>query len=214
MPFPTYAKQEEIPEAFRSEYEERDGAWHPKVPDVSKLNSALEAEREKARTEEKARKLAQKELEELKRTEKAKAAGISEEELTQIRADEAKARKPLEDELATTKAAIRKLKLTDRVQTLALKHGVMADRIEDAMLALQPRTDLTDADGIAVKDKEGKVTTETIDDFLAKTFKAEKPWLYAGSGASGSGTGDDNDKKPTPAAAQPELSHPAVSGRF
>lgn len=217
MALPTFAKQDEIPEAFRGEYEERDGAWHPKVPDVAKLTTALEGERERAKAEEKARKLAEKERDELKRAEKAKAAGISEEELNKIRADEALARKPLEDELALTKAQMRKLKLTDRVRLLALGAGVMTDRIEDAMMALERRTDLTDADGIVVKDKEGKVTTETIDDFLKKTFKLEKPWLYAGSGASGSGT-----PTPSPEERQPPLTeqpateplHPSISGRF
>jgi hypothetical protein len=187
MPFPTYAKQDEIPEAFRSEYEEREGAWHPKVPDVTKLNSALQSERVRAAEQERLRRAAEKELDDLKRAEKAKAAGISDEEMQKLRDDEAKARKPLEDELSTVKAENRKLKLTDRVKALALAAGVMPDRIKQAMKILDERTDLTDASGIVVKDEDGKITTETVEDFLGKTFKKESPWFYAGTGASGSG---------------------------
>jgi hypothetical protein len=58
-----------------------------------------------------------------------------------------------------------------------------------------------------VLDKDSKLTTEPIDDFLKTTFKKEKPWLYKGSGASGSGaTGssgsgadDDDEEDRTPA---------------
>jgi hypothetical protein len=47
---------------------------------------------------------------------------------------------------------------------------------------------------IVVKDKDGKATTEKIEDFLSKTFKKEKPWLYAGSGARGSGLAARTDR--------------------
>ena len=210
MAFPTYKKQEEIPEAFRSEYEERDGEWHPKVPDVAKLQKALDSERDRAANEEKARKAAESERDALKRTADAKEKGISEEELQKIRDAEAAARKPIEEERDRLAAENRKLKLTDRVQALALKSGVMPDRIEDAMLALDRRADLTDKDGIVVKDKDGKVTTETIDDFLKTTFKKEKPWLYAGSGAAGGGSrGSEGGKDEAP----PELDKNAEAAR-
>jgi hypothetical protein len=192
MPLPVFDTQDAVPEAFRGEYEERDGKWHPKVPDVTKLNSALQSERDRATEQERLRKAAERERDDLKRAEKAKAAGISAEELEQIRVAEREARKPLEDELTTVRAENRKLKLTDRVKALALAAGVMPDRIKQAMKILDERTDLTDADGIVVKDEAGKVTTETIEDFLAKTFKKESPWFYAGAGASGSGASGSN----------------------
>jgi hypothetical protein len=192
MPLPVFDTQDAVPDAFRSEYEERDGKWHPKVPDVTKLNSALQSERDRAAEQERLRKAAERERDDLKRAEKAKAAGISDEELQKLRDDEAKARKPLEEKIAAQEKRIRQLTLTDRVKALALAAGVMPDRIKQAMKILDERTDLTDADGIVVKDEDGKVTTETIDDFLAKTFKKESPWFYAGSGASGSGASGSN----------------------
>lgn len=204
MPFPTYAKQDEIPEAFRGEYEEREGVWHPKVPDVTKLTGALQKERDKAAEQDRLRKEAEKERDELKREAQARAAGISQEELEKIRAAEKEARRPIEKERDDLRAENRKLKLTDRVKALALSAGVMQDRIDDAMLLLASRTDLTDADGIVVKDEDGKITSETIDDFLDTTFKKESPWFYAGAGSSGSGaqgstgTGDVTLPPPDP----------------
>jgi hypothetical protein len=192
MPLPVFDKQEDVPEAFRPEYEERDGKWHPKVPDVQKLNSALESERTRAANEEKARKAAEKERDDLKRAQTARDKGISEEELQKIRDEEAKARKPLEDENAALKAENDKLKRLDRVRAIALEKGVMTDRIEDAMTLLDPRTELTKEGTIAVRDKNGAVTVEKIEDFLEKTFKAEKPWLYRGSESSGSGAEGSN----------------------
>lgn len=187
MPFPIYDTEDAVPEGFRTEYEERDGKWHPKVPDVTKLNSALEAERTRAATEETARKKAERELADVKRKETAAQHGITDEQLKSLRDEDAQKRKPIEDENAALKAENRKLKLTDRVQKLALDNGVMPDRIEDAMMNLERRVDLTDGDNIVVKDKAGNVTTEKVEDFLAKTFRQEKPWLYQGTGASGSG---------------------------
>ena len=204
MPWPTYKTQEEIPEAFRSEYEQKGDEWVAKIPDVAGATSALEKERQRARDEGKARKAAEKERDELKRSQEARDKGISEEELQKIRDAEAAARRPIEEERDRLAAENRKLKLTDRVQALALKHGVMSDRIEDAMLLLDRRTDLTDQGGIAVKDKDGNITAQTIDDFLAKTFKAEKPWLYAGSGASGSGAEGSRGSGGPPAPPKPD----------
>lgn len=189
MPFPVYDSQDAIPEPFRAEYEERDGKWHAKVPDVSGAQSALEKERQKARDEEKARKAAEKERDELKRARDAQEKGITEEQLQKLRDEEAKARKPIEEERDRLAAENRKLKLTDRARALALKSGVMPDRIDKAMKDLEGRLDLAEGgETIVVKDAKGVITTESIEDFLTKTYKAEAPFFYAGSGASGSGS--------------------------
>lgn len=173
----------------------KDGKWAVDEPSADLGDAgrqAIAAEREKAANEEKARKKAEKELADLKREAAARASGVTEEQLQKIRTDEAAARAPIEAELATTKAENRKLKLTDRVKALALKHGIMTDRIDDAMVLLDSRTDLGDAGGIIVKGKDGVATAETVDDFLSKTFKTEKPWLYVGPGGSGAGGGGSN----------------------
>lgn len=193
MPIKLYDTQDAIPEAQRSAaIETKDGKWAAEEATDPTLGAAGTAALEKERTARKeaelARKTAEKERDDLKRSAEAKAKGISEEELQKIKDAEALARKPIEDENAKLKAENRKLKLTDRVQALALKHGVMPDRIEDAMTLLDGRADLTDADSIVVKDKAGAVTTEAIDAFLSQTFKKEKPYLYSGTGSSGGGS--------------------------
>lgn len=197
MAFPTFEKKEDIPKGFEDEFEEKDGKWQAKVPDVTAQQRALEAEREKAETERKAKNKAEKELADLKRKEKAAETGITEEQLTTLRKEDDEKRKPIEDENAKLKLELTKVKKTDRVQSLALKSGVMQDRIEDAMLSLEARTGLTD-DGstITVLDKDKKLTTTTIEQFLRVDFKKEKPWLYAGSGARGSGTGGSDGSGP------------------
>lgn len=222
MPIKQADTKELVPEALRdAAIEGKDGKWHyeetdPALTDAGKR--ALQEERDARKAEEKRRKDVERERDELKRTAEAKAAGISEAELTRMREAEAAARKPIEDELTATKAENRKLKLTDRVQALALKHGVMQDRIKQAMRILDERTDLTDTGGIVVKDEEGKVTTETIDDFLSKTFKKESPWFYKGTGSSGSGAagseGGGEEPKPKPKDEQVAQKRAQVAGSF
>lgn len=221
MPLKKYPSQTDVPEAQRATaIELKSGEWaveevDPALGDAGK--KALDEERERAATADKARKAAEKELADLKRTVDARAKGISDEELQKIRDAEAAARKPIEEERDRLATENRKLKLTDRVQALALKYGVMSDRIEDAMLNLDRRTDLTDAGGIVVKDKTGTLTTETIDDFLKTTFKRERPWLYAGSGASGSGAeGSSGSGAPpaTPAGERDQELRTAVMTSF
>lgn len=214
MPFPTYKKLEDIPEAFRGEYEEREGEFHAKADGelaTEKRKRAALLDEKKA--EEKKRQDAEKERDDLKRTADAKAKGISEEELQKIRDAEALARKPLEAELEQAKAENRKLKLTDRVQALALKYGVMQDRLKQAMKILDPRTDLSDAGGIVVLDEEGKVTTETIDNFLEKTFKKESPWFYKGTGAKGSVDANSTAETEVPEAKQATAAAQAATVR-
>jgi hypothetical protein len=200
MEFPVFDTQDAVPEAFRESYEEREGKWRVKaavVPDVTNLNSALQAEREKAANEEKARKKAERERDELKREQIAANNNISGEQLQRLRDEDAEKRKleldPVKTENETLKAENRKLKLHDRVRAAAGSHW-LPDRMEDGMdLVVESKrpwlTLASDSDAIVVLDKEGKPTTETLEHFLSTTYKAEKPWLYAGSGASGSGAG-------------------------
>jgi hypothetical protein len=191
MPFPTYDTIDAIPEDQRDVYEEgTDKKWRAKVPDVTNLTSAIDKERTARETEEKARKKAEKDLADLRRKNTAADNNISEEQLEKLRKEDDDKRKPIQEELDKTKAELTKVKKTDRVQRLFLDSGGMPDRVEDAMLSLDRRTGLTeDGNTITVLDKDGKLTTEKVEDFVKASFKKEKPWLYAGSGGSGSGAG-------------------------
>jgi len=203
----TYDKKEDVPEALRaSAVETKDSKWvvEEDVPDVTKLMTAIETERERAKTAEKAAKAATAALDELKRTADAKAKGISEEELQKIRDAEAAARKPIEDKLAATEAENRKLKLTDRVRALYLANGGMPDRVEDAMDQLDRRTDLGDEGGIVYKGKDGKLVADSTETFFTK-FKVEKPWLFSGADGSGSGAEGAGGGGEGVATSNPEL---------
>jgi len=199
MPVKTYKTKDEIPQAQRDKaLELKDGTFAVDEPvDVEALKAegqrAIEAERQKAKDEERARKAAEKERDELKQKKEAADRGISEAELQKIKDAEAAARKPIEDENAKLKAENDRLKRTDKVRTVGLAKGLMEDRIEDAMLALESRTRLGDQGNIIVRDKNGVDTTESLEDFLEKTFKKEKPWLYKGPGGSGGGADSSSD---------------------
>jgi hypothetical protein len=191
MPIKTYATKDEIPAELReAALTLADGKFAvEEVVDTTKLTTALDKERQRAKDEKAAREAAEKERDELKQKKEAAEKGISEVELQKIKDAEAAARKPIEEENARLKAENDKLKRTDKVRSVALAKGIMQDRIDDAMSLLDARTTLTDQGNVAVKDKAGTVTTESLETFLEKTFKTEKPWLYAGPGGSGSGAG-------------------------
>lgn len=209
MTLKVYDTKEAVPEAVRANAIET--ADHKFVVDEVDPNaisaaaqSTIDRERELRKTEEKARKKADDDLAELRRTSKAKEKGLSEEDLAAIRNDVATTYKPVEEERDRLAAENLKLKLTDKVQALALQHGIMADRIEDAMVAvLEKRTALGDAGGVVFKDKEGKVTADDARTFFTK-LKAERPWYFAGSGAAGSGArgSDGGGDETQPAAAE------------
>jgi|SRR6185437_4086508 len=221
MPLKTFATKEEIPaELQAAAVETKEGKWiveevDPALGEAGK--KALQAERDARKAAEDKAKAVERERDDLKREAEARKNGATEEELQKIRDDAAAARKPLEDELAATKAKQdelerenKKLKLTDRVQKLALESGVMEDRIEDAMLHLERRTRLGDQGGIIFLDKDGKDTADTADVFFPK-FKIEKPWLFKGAGSSGGGAGDPPPALP-PQGGTPQ--HASVPGRF
>lgn len=221
MAFPVFEKKEDIPKGFEEDYEEKEGKWQAKVPDVTKQQSALDTERTNAENERKRANKAEKDLADLKRKQAAADNNISDEQLDKLRKEDEDKRKPLEEKVTKLEGELTKVKKTDRVQSLALKHGIMQDRIEDAMLILEKRTGLTEGgETITVLDKDGKLTTTSIDVFLKTDFKKEKPWLYAGSGASGSGAtgssggGDNDDQRPAPDKKQLDQKRATVAAAF
>jgi hypothetical protein len=188
-----YPTQAEVPEAIRATaIETKEGKWAVEETDPALGEAgakALKTERDARKAEKDRADAAERERDELKRTADAAEKGITKEALDKIRSDEAAARKPLEDQIAALKATNRKLSLTDRLTAKLLAAGVMKDRVAKALKDIEgSRVDLTD-DGadFVVKDAKGNVTSETLDDFLGKTYKAESPFFYEGTNASGSG---------------------------
>lgn len=197
MPFPVFATMEEVPELFRPEYENRDNAWHPKLPDVSKLEGTLVKVREerdeairKQRDAEAREAAARAELD-------ARKSGATEAQIEEIRQ---KSIAPLQEKLTAYETKLKKALLTDRVQALALENGVMADRLKVAMRLLEERAEIGDEEGIVWKDENGKTTAMDASEFFAE-FKKEHSYLFLFTGGSGSGSqGSSRTTTTTPAA--------------
>lgn len=201
MPLPEFATEAEIPEAFRPEYEKgEDGKFRAKVaavPDVAGLTSALASERTKASDAEKARKAAERERDELKRAADAKTNNISDDQLKRLSDEDAAKRKVLEDKIAEQEAVIKagekQQKYTNVLKAALKEAGVMQDgREEEALTALEKRSQFGDEGLIRILDENGQPTTTTLKDFLAGEFRQRKSYLFKGTGSSGSGaTGSD-----------------------
>lgn len=220
MPLPVFKSAEEIPEAFRSEYEEVEGEWRPKTETelASEKRKRAKLLDEKRDADRKAKEAADR-LAAAEREREGRDAGVSEEAIKRFQKEQEERDAKHAAELADRDAKIRKLTLTDRVQALYLAHGGMSDRIEDAMLVLDRRSDLGDEGGIVWKDKDGAVTADTPEAFFGK-LKKEKPWLFSGTGSSGSGApGSDGTNRrgadaPTVTPDAKEQKRQQVAGAF
>lgn len=191
MPLPIFDAESDIPELFRPEYEEKDGKWHPKVPDVTNLTSALESERARAREEERKRKDAEKRAAELQRATEAKGKGISDEELDRLRAEDAAKRKeevePLQQRLADAEARLRAYQLTNPVKDAYLAAGMYPDEWEERSERILKRYDLSDGGtSVVVKDEQGKLSTETLEQSVAK-YREKYPRAFQADVGGGGG---------------------------
>lgn len=219
--FPTYDKLEDVPEPFRAVYAEKDGKFVAAVPDVAGAVATAASERQKAKDEEKARKKAEADLVELRRTIEAKSHGITDEQLKKIQDDVEAKIKPKDEKITELESRLRKITFEDKGKALLLAAGVMPDRIKSAWKDARDYLELTeDGDGFVVKDETGNVTGEKIEAFVGKTFKASHPFYYAGSGASGSGASGSNgsgngaERTPSGTDAQLDRKRSEVRGAF
>lgn len=196
MPIKKFATKEEVPEAQReSALELADGSFlieEPELGDSGKRAlDAMKTERDDAK---RAQQLAESKLAQAEAEALARKNGATEEDLKRIREAAEAERAPILEENERLKGELQKLRLTDRVRALFLEHGGMGERSEDAMVFLEKRTQLGDAGGIVFKDKDGKTTADDAGAFFPK-FKAEKPYLFNGTGASGGGSGGSTGGK-------------------
>jgi hypothetical protein len=195
MPLPTFDALDQIPEPFRAEYEERDGKWHPKGADTSGLTSALASERERAEQAEKARKAAERRAAELERAQKAAGAGITDEQLAQLRAEDEQRRKaelePVQTEVSTLKEKLRRYELEEPVRKLlsvGTPGGLFMDEWDDPAIrdSLLRRFGTTDGGALVVLDEQGKPSSERPEAFVA-AYRAKYPRRFEGDAGSGSG---------------------------
>jgi len=192
MAFPIFEKQADIPLGYESEYEEKDGKWVARVPDVGKLESTLEKVRAEKKDAEKATREAQEKAADIQRQLDIKAtAGADVDKkmaaaLEKWEKDKESAVKAVQDQLDAVTGKLRAVNLDDRAKAAFLKAGGRPERADAALKLKRDRLDLVD-DRLVVKDEKGEVTTETVDDLFAKSFRKEMPDFYKGTQAKGGG---------------------------
>lgn len=210
MPMPTFATEAEIPEPLKPDYVQVEGgAWRSKTEIDLELATAKHATLlDETKTAKRTAREIKEENERLRAEAEAREKGASDADIRALREQADAAKQAVIDELNATKAELNKVRLTDRAQTLALRSGVMPDRIKDCMTILTlpdaPRIRLGDDGEIVVLDESGKRTGQDVEAFLAKTFKNEKPWLYEFEGGSGSGSGGSQGNRGAPPALPPD----------
>ena len=209
MPFPTFDKQEDIPEAFREEYEEVEGTWQLKAQEPPEAlreagQKALREERDKVKAAEAKAKEAERKYRELETAKAAEKAGVPSEELKKIREEAfASAKAELEQEFAekplaelpeTWTARIegvgaasenRSLKLDWQAKAQALKNGVRGEKVDDWWKLKSDKFDLSSDGKLIVKDKPAT----DVGKYIANDLKKETPEFYVGTSANGGGTG-------------------------
>lgn len=96
-------------------------------------------------------------------------------------------------EIGTLKSQVREHSIWGPVKDLALKHGVMPDRINAFMTLLRTaeRFDLED-NKLVFKDKNGYPSTIKPERAFEVYLREEEPWAFEASKAAGSGAKNDN----------------------
>lgn len=174
MPLPTFKTRDDIPEAVRDGYVERDGEWVPDVEDVS----GLKANRDELLREAKE---LRKSVADLKKELQQKKSGLSDEEIAAQKAREEELTKPLQEQLAAERAELRKLKLDARVQTMLAEAGANPKRIDALYKLVGDRFDLSDNGTPVLKEKP----TTPLDKYIADTVALEYPELFLAKGKPG-----------------------------
>ena len=181
MPLPTFKTQDEIPEMFRAEYEEKDGVFVAKVEDVTGLKTVLADQKAKAKkAAEKATEF-ERELHELRGTVEAGKQGISSDKLAEIRAQTEAKFKPTLDELAATQQQLRSLRLDSAVKGLYAKADMFDP--DAAWKITADEYDLTDDGKVILKADP----TADVEKHVSTALKAKYPFLYKGTQAAGGG---------------------------
>jgi len=191
MPLPTFKTKAEIPAGFEDVYEEREGAWQPKpVDDGAELKAALKKERDARAAADKLVKETGDERADLQRRLAALESGEDKDKskklLEKFDADLAKIKADAQAALDAANAKLRTLQLDDKAKAAMLKAGVLPTRV-DALLKLKKESLDLEGDRIVIKNDQGDLTTETVEDYFAKSVKAEMPEWYAGTKATGGG---------------------------
>lgn len=207
---PIFDTQDAIPEAFREEYEEKDGRWHPK-DDGAK--TALAEERTKREAAEKLVTKTTKELKALETRATAERAGITDEQLqklrAEIRADLETEYTPLKEKADRFGSENRTLKLDNAVKAVmgAEDVKVRSARMDALWRLIGDRFDLTDDGKPMVKANPGV----EVKKYLAETVKKEYPEFYEGTAGSGGGAREGSQNRSAAVSADDILKNPGAA---
>ena len=202
MEWPVFNTLDEVPEAFRGFYEEKDGKFSVNLPDADGLAEkgrlAIQKERDAAAAAEVARKAAEKSLAEAKLALQQKKADLSDDELKKLRqmsdadsdarnADKISVLEARIAELEPNVTKVRELTLDAKVKRHMLDAGVLPDRVDElfSVLMLKQTFDLT-SDGIP---KLVNHPGMAIDQYVKGDLKKRYPYHFVGSRGAGGGTG-------------------------
>lgn len=186
MPLPKFKTLEEIPEAFREGYVEKDGEWVPDVDDVAPLKSAHERQKEETRQAKEKLKELERQLAEAKK----KAGGMTDEEIAARRAEIEAEVAPVREKLTAAEKELRTLKFDDRLKALIAGSGTVAKRVDALHRLIGDRFDLNESGTLVLKDKP----TTDIAKYLKEDIAKEYPEFFeskqkGGSEFNGSGNG-------------------------
>lgn len=188
MAFPKFKTAAEVPEAFRAAYHEVAGEWIALEDDGlgAKGKAALERERENAEKAERRAKAAEDKARAAEETAAALKAGLTDEDAKRFREDTTKAiRAEFQAQLDTLSSENLSMKLDHKVKAMALKAGVLPERLDD-FWALNGAAFQLDSKGEPeVRDGKGKAVPE----YITGDLKKARPYLYGGTKADGGGAG-------------------------
>lgn len=213
MPFPTFDKQADIPKGFEGEYEERDGKWVAKLPDVAKLEETLGKVRgEKKDAEKLAREAADRAADLQRKLDAKEATGAETDKkvsdmLAKWEKDKDAAVKAVQDKLDEANGKLRSVNLDDKAKAAFLKAGGRPERADAALKLKRDILDLAD-ERIVIKNEKGEVTTATVEDLWGKDFRKEMPDFYTGTKATGGNAPGGGTNGSTGAADADLLAHP------
>ena len=183
-----------VPEAEKATWTETDGKFQRTVemPDVTKLKSALKAEREAAAAAS-AKLAAFKDIDPATYAEllKAKEEGLTEKERYEnaLKKRDAEVMRIKEESALKEKdltGKLHKFHLDREARAAALAAGVIPGDIDDVLLLTAANRSLDDEGNIIVVDKDGDPLSKTLQEFYETDFKAAKPKYFPGIPGGGS----------------------------
>jgi hypothetical protein len=201
MPLPTFNTKDEIPEAVRDGYIERNGKWVPEVDDSGLRDSHRRATEEARKLKEersaifgdrKPDEIAEILKQHAKAEEdRAKSAGEFDKLLEKRLAERDAEWTKKYDAVSPYKAKYEDTTLDAIIRKAAIPAGVDGKDLEEYVIPLIKgrRIKLDDAGKAVVLDKDGDPTGLTVEKFFTDAFKSEAPKFYAAAGGSGGGAG-------------------------